>query len=161
MQVPVCVILVTLVVLQILLALPDRPETQHFFGAADVAGLTWRRLSHSCPPDPATPVSIYQFVQRAYWNVSYPVRAQTSPNEASPSKRCKVSYHSGKERKVLCLLECMMCLTRACLQVLFCLLLRGPSNLLPTRCTDVTCHVLLMTGGGKGGSRHVQDAGSV
>ncbi|BDA47728.1 probable pyridoxal phosphate phosphatase PHOSPHO2 [Coccomyxa sp. Obi] len=76
---------------QILLALPDRPETQHFFGAADVAGLTWRRLSHSCPPDPATPVSIYQFVQRAYRNVSCPVVPQTSPGEASPSKRCKVA----------------------------------------------------------------------
>ncbi|CAL8471813.1 g11355 [Coccomyxa elongata] len=76
---------------QILLALPDRPETQQFFGAADLAGLTWRRLSHFCPPDPATPVSIYQFVRRAFSDFSRPVRPQTSPGEASPSKRCKVA----------------------------------------------------------------------
>ena len=73
----------------------DRPETEHFFGAADVAGLTWRRLSHSCPPDPANPVSIYQFVQRPHWNFSCPVRPHTTPGEAFPSKGCKVSHQSG------------------------------------------------------------------
>ncbi len=87
-------------ILQILLALPDRPETERFFGAADLAGLTWRRLSHLCPPDPATPVSIYQFVQRAYSNFSCPVRPQASPGEASPSKRCKVSYQSETQMKL-------------------------------------------------------------
>ncbi|KAK9905585.1 hypothetical protein WJX75_002525 [Coccomyxa subellipsoidea] len=77
---------------KIILALPDRPETLLFFSAADVAGMTWRRLSHFSRPDLATPLSIYQFVQRpCFLEVCRQIRPHSSTTEASPSKRCKVA----------------------------------------------------------------------
>lgn len=88
---------------QILLALPDRPETLQFFELADKAGVTWRRLRWYSPPDLVTPVSVYQFVLLLSSCPSRTPHHHVSTSEASPSKRSKVgSFYPSCPAKDSC-----------------------------------------------------------
>jgi hypothetical protein len=71
---------------QVVLAIPERPETNPFFGLARSRGFATRRLRRCARPDLATPVSVWQLA---------PVLAADEPPDrpapdASPSKRCRV-----------------------------------------------------------------------
>ena len=47
-------------VMQVILGLPDRPETRPFWRLVAGAGLTQRALRHIARPDLATPITIYE-----------------------------------------------------------------------------------------------------
>jgi hypothetical protein len=44
----------------VILALPERPETQPFWQLVAERGLVWRALKRVARPDLATPISIYE-----------------------------------------------------------------------------------------------------
>ena len=52
---------------QVILALPDRPETQPFWQLVGEAGLRQRALRHVARPDLATPITIYRLSTASSW----------------------------------------------------------------------------------------------